>query len=260
MATLSSILIVIIILVTIITGITYAILTSTRPALLYGLQPQNGSIDTPTKVGTIEDTRNSFLVPAGATLSSYIFCTVNNKTQGLGANSESPIPIFQIGRTFQFQILPGGVSRPTQTRLSIRTQGPTVQEEFITVEPLPEQKWVQVVIVREGRRYTVFYNGIVVGSARTQYFPVVNSSPLTIGDARLRGLFAFPKIAPTPMRQREIQQELSETSNTRHEPYITSFLDTSVSFKLGCPNGLFCFSTSSPPTTNPLQVWKSPYA
>jgi hypothetical protein len=260
MVALSSILIVILILVTIITGITYAIVSSTRPAFLYGLSPQSGSIDTPTKVGTIDDARNRFLVPAGATLSSYVFCTVNNKTQGLGTNSESPIPLFQIGNTFQFQILPGGVSRPTQTRLRIQTQGTTVQEEFISVEPLPQQKWVQVVIVREGRRYTVFYNGKVVASSRTQYFPVINSSQLVLGDPRLRGLFAFPKIAPTPMRQIEIQEELAETSNTRYEPYVTSFLDTSVSFNLGCPNGLFCFSTSSPPTTNPLQVWKSPYA
>jgi hypothetical protein len=262
MMTLSAILVIVFILVGIISLILYSILGSVRPSLLNGLNPESGMINEVTKIGTINDARDRFLVPAGATLSVYVYCAVNNKTQGLVSGPEEDIPVIKIGNVLQLKIIPGGVSRPPKTVLSIRTQGPNSQAETIDLIDLPQQKWVQVVIVREGRRFTVYYNGEVAGSQRTQYFPVVNSSQCTIGDKRLRGQFAFPKIAPVPMRIEEVRQDLSETSNTRHEPNLTPFFDKVwfPSISIGCPNGLFCFSTSSPPTNDPLKVWKSPYA
>ena len=260
MMTLSSILVVVLAIVGIVSLIVYTILSTARPALLNGLSPETGQMNEQTKIGTINDARDKFLVPSGATLSVYVFCAVNNKTQGLVSGPEEDIPIVKIGNTVQLKMIPGGVSRPPKTVLAVRTQGPTPQTETIEIDDFPQQKWVQVVLVREGRRYTVYYNGKVAGSQRTRYFPVVNSSQCTVGDKRLRGQFAFPKIAPVPMRIEEIQQELAETSNTRHEPYISSFFDKFPSASLGCPNGLFCFSTSTPPTNDPLKMWKSPYA
>ena len=260
--TLSTILVVVLAIVGIVSLIVYTILSTARPALLNGLSPETGLMNDQTKIGTINDARDKFLVPPGATLSVYVFCAVNNKTQGLVSGPEDDIPIIKIGNTIQLKIIPGGVSRPPKTVLAVRTQGPTSQTETIEIEDFPQQKWVQVVIVREGRRYTVYYNGQVAGSQRTQYFPVVNSSQCIVGDKRLRGQFAFPKIASVPMRIEEIQQDLAETSNTRHEPNITPFFDKVIfpSLSIGCPNGLFCFSTSTPPTNDPLKMWKSPYA
>ncbi len=258
--TLSAILVIVFVIVGILSLILYTILGTARPSLLNGLSPETGLMSESTKIGSINDARDKFLVPAGATLSAYVYCAVNNKTQGLVSGPEEDIPIVKIGNAVQLKINPGGVSRPPKTVLTIRTQGPTPQTETIELLDFPQQKWVQVVIVREGRRYTVYYNGEVAGSQRTMYFPVTNSSQCTIGDKRLRGQFAFPKIAPVPMRIEEVRQDLAETSNTRHEPYSSSFFGNFPSLSFGCPNGLFCFSTSSPPTNDPLKVWKSPYA
>ena len=264
MVALSSLLVAVLVVVLVISFITYFILSTARPTVLNGLSPQTGFMDKPVKVGTFDDVRNNFLVPAGATLSVYVFCAVNNKTQSIGSTSGSSIPILQMGNTLQFQILPGGVSVPSKTQLTIRTQGSTAETETIELPEFPQQKWVHLVIVREGRRYTVYYNGRVVGSQRTQYFPVINSSQLTIGDSRLRGEFSFPKIAPVPMRLEEIQGDLAATSNTRHEPYLTASYTPpslfSFSLNFGCPNGIFCFSTSSTPTSDPLKAWRTPYA
>ncbi len=264
MVALSSLLVAVLLVVLVVSFITYFILSNARPAIVNGLSPVTGFMNSAVKVGSIDDTRNNFLVPAGATVSVYIFCAVNNKTQSIGGTSESAIPILQMGNTLQFQILPGGVSMPSKTQLTVRTQGPTAQTETIELPEFPQQKWVQLVIVREGRRYTVYYNGQVVGSQRTQYFPVVNSSQLVLGDKRLRGEFSFPKIAPVPMRIEEIQNDLSATSNTRHEPYTTASYSPpslfDIGIKFGCPNGVFCFSTSSTPTSDPLKMWRTPYA
>lgn len=243
------------------TLIVYTVLNTVRPALMKELSPKVGNLNKVTNVGSSSDVRERFLTPSGATLSVYLFTAGSSKTPSLG-NLQEPINLFSMGSSVQFQILPGGASSPPKTRLLVRTQGNNSGPEEIPVPMFPEQKWVHVVLVREGRRFTVFYNGKSVASGRTQYFPVVNSSQLSFGDPKLRGEFALPMLAPTPMRLDEIQKELSETSNTRHEPYKP--LDFAGVFgglgNLGCPNGLFCFSTSAPPTGNPLQMWQTPYA
>jgi hypothetical protein len=241
------------------TLIAYIVLNTTRPAIMKGLTPRMGLLNAQTKVGSSSDVRDGFLSPPGATLGIYLFNAVNSKTPMIG-KSQDPITVFSMGNALQFQILPGGASSPQKTRLLVKTQGTLAESEEIPIPMLPEQRWVHVCVVREGRRFTIFYNGTSVASQRTQFFPVVNSSQLTIGDPRLRGEFALPMIAPTPMRLDEIKLELLQTSNTRYEPYKP--MDVAGVFaKLGgCPSGLFCFSTSKPPTGSPLQTWQTPYA
>ena len=241
------------------TLIAYIVLNMTRPAIMKGLTPKMGLLNTQTKVGSSSDVRDGFLSPPGATLGVYLFNAVNSKTPTIG-KSQEPISVFSMGSALQFQILPGGVSSPPKTRLLVKTQGSLAEPEEIPIPMLPEQKWVHVVIVREGRRFTIFYNGQSVASQRTRFFPIVNSSQFIIGDPRLRGEFALPMIAPTPMRLDEINVELSQTSNTRHEPYKPMDFAGVFSKLGGCPNGLFCFSTSKPPTGSPLQMWQTPYA
>jgi hypothetical protein len=221
------------------------------------LSPKVGSLSNPTNVGNIADVRDSFLAPPGATFHVYVFCVVTGKTQSIGPTQE-PINILHMGNVLQLQILPGGVSGSPKTRLRIQTQNNPNNFEYIPLKDFPQQKWVQLAIVREGRRFTVYYNGEVIGSQRTLNYPVINSSQLKLGDTRLRGEFVRPIITPTPMRIEEIQNDLRDSSDTREVPYKpTTFGD--IFTKLGCPSGLFCFSTSKAPSNNPLKMWQSPY-
>jgi Concanavalin A-like lectin/glucanases superfamily len=241
--------------------VSWTVLSTVRPKELESLSPSSGDLGVPTKIGSGE-ARDTFLTPAGATLSAYIFSAINNKTPSVGS-SQDPISILKLGNALQLQLLPGGASSPPRTQLVLQTQGPaSAPPEVIDVQDFPQQQWVHVAIVREGRRYTVYYNGKVAGSNRTQYFPVVNSTQFTIGDRRLRGQFGLPKLAPTPYSQSDLQTELTLTADTRHEPYLPTNFWASMSsiMRLGCPNGLFCFSTSAPPQLNPLKTWSTPYA
>jgi hypothetical protein len=213
---------------------------------------------TPTKVGSSSNVRNDFLIPAGSTFLGYIYYSMNSKTPILG-NQQDPISILSMGNSLKLEILPGGASSPPITRLLVQTQSSPSDFEEIPVPMFPQQKWVHLAIVREGRRYTIYYNGIPVSSQRTTYFPVVNSSQLTMGDKRLRGEFVGIKLVPTPLRIEEIKNELLNTADTRHEPYKPSDFWSTLT-NLGCPNGLFCFSTGTPPTKDPLKMWESPYA
>ena len=238
--------------------ISYFILSSARPDIKQSLSPITGTLEKPTRVGTSSDIRTNFLVPAGATCLAYIYYSVNKKTPIRG-KQQDPISLLRMGNSLKLEILPGGVSSPPKTRLVVQTQSSPAGFEEIPVPMFPQQKWVQLAIVREGRRYTIYYNGIPVSSQRTNYFPVVNSSQLTMGDTRLRGEFVGVKVMATPLRLEEIKAELANTADTRYEPYKPSDIWATLT-NLGCPNGLFCFSTSSPPKKDPLKMWESPYA
>lgn len=253
---LSSILIVALLVFFVILLITYFILSSGRPAALQGVSPKVGSMNKETIVGTINDSRDSFLAPAGATFMTYIYCAINNKTASLKQES---IPIFKFGSVVQLQLLPGGVSQPPKTRLLVRTQKGSGENEYIDLPMFPEQRWVHVAIVREGRRFTIYYNGEPVASKRVVYYPVINSSQLVIGNSSLFGEFALPRFASIALSQQEVKEVLSETSNTKYEPYKP--MDILGSFQsLGCPNGIFCFNVTSQPTAFPMKTWSSPYA
>jgi len=255
---LSSILIGASVLLLIALCITWAVLNYTRPTLLAGLSPTSGSLAKPTNIGTSQLVRTNFLTPSGGTILVYLYYTVNNKTSSMG--QEATISLLSLGSVLQLQLVPGGASSAPTTQLSIQTQKPGSMKpniEIISLEHFPQQNWVHVAIVREGRRFTVFYNGKIAGSDRTTYYPVINSSQFILGDKKLIGEFAYPKLAATPFRQTEIIAEMHSSSDTRHEPYKP--FDFSF-FTLGCPNGLFCYSTPSTPATNPLKTWHSPYA
>ena len=250
---LSSILIVVFVVIGLCIGITILILASLRPSSLQSLSPNSGVLSKHSPVGEYSQGRDLFMANSTGTLIVYIYCERNGKTPIVG--QQEPLRILQLGNAVQLQIVQGS----GKTSLAVRTQGVTIQNEYISLKDFPEQKWVHVAIVREGRRYTVYYNGVVVGSSRTQYFPTINTSQFSIGDERLRGLFAFPKLSPTAYKIEEINKDMQTTSDTRHKPYIEQSFFSIFSY-FTCPNGVFCFSTSSQPRLNPLKHWKTPYA
>ena len=239
--------------------ISWSVLSTARPAVLQSLQPVSGSLQSVQRIGSFRDARDNFLTPPGATLLVYVYCAINSKTASV-IPDRANIPLVSIGNVMRLILLPGGASTPPQTQLAIRTQGTTTGTELIDLAPLPMQQWVQIAIVREGRRYTVYYNGKVVASERTQNNPVINSSELSIGHPQLAGEFALPRLAATPMSLDEINYDLQQTADTRHKPYIPTQFSVPGFFNLfSCPGGLFCFTTTTPPTGSPMKMWATPY-
>lgn len=259
---LSGILLIALVLLMISSFISVLVMNNVRPTAFIQLLPNQGSLASPVKVGTIDQLRSEFFTAPGSTFSCYLYVSLATKTQTL---TKDPIPVVQFGKSVQFQILPGGVSTKPRAQLAVLTQGSTIQTETIDVESFPMQQWVWFAITREGRRYTIYYNGQAVSSDRTTYFPVVSSSTLTLGDERLRGEFAFPRVVGSVLERSELAAYKQATSDSRNVPYtkggsIFSDLYQIITSPFLCPNGIFCFSTSGLPTQDPTQSWKSAYA
>ena len=259
----SNIVIAILILVFISISIALIVISNLRPTLFKSLSPNSGTMKQ-TNIGTSTDVRDNFMTSPSSTLLVYINYKTNNKTSSI--NTPTPIRLIELQNSLKLELIPGNMKTPPITQLTIQTRGENnnIVYESFPIRNIPQQKWVQLVIVKEGRRYTVYYNGEAVFSERTKNYPTINSSQFIIGDKHISGLFALPRIAPTEYRLNDVLSDLAATSDTRHKPYLPTdsifpnFYFTMPSF--GCPNGLFCFSTSTVPVHNPLKQWKTPYA
>ena len=240
--------------------LSFFILQYTRPTAIVSLTPKEGVLSKPTTIGTMSQVRSLFLTPAGSTFTVYIYCNALDKTPKI--NNTNPTVLFKFGDSIQFVMYPPGASTLSLAQLVIKTQGPTIETETIDIPSFPTQKWVYFGLVREGRRFTVYYNGVAVSSHRTRYFPVVSTSTLTIGDTKINGNFVDPNLIGTALNSYDMTKYRKISSDTRIKPYENESTLWSIlsPFSFGCPDGLFCFSTSGPPKSNPLVSWKSSYA
>lgn len=260
MASLSNALMIVLLVILLCVVATFLVLQNVRPTAIQSLTPKEGTVSKPTSVGNIGQIRTLFFTAPSSTFTVYIYCKALDKTPKV--DNKEPTVLFQFGDAVKFVLYPAGASTQSTTRLIIKTQGPTAEIETVEAPPFPLQKWVCLGLVREGRRFTLYYNGLAVSSHRTKYFPVVSSSSLTIGDTKASGGFANPSLVGTALSTSEMKKYAAILSDTRDKPYpnTKSFLSILAPLSFGCPEGLFCFSTSSPPTTNPLVSWKSSYA
>ena len=236
------------------------ILQNLRPSAIVSLTPNDGSLSVPTMLGSPGQVRSLFFTSPSSTFTVYVYCNAVDKTPKL--NMLNPTVLFQFGPSVQFTINPAGASTRSTTQLIVQTQGQTVITEKIDIPPFPTQKWVYLGIVKEGRRFTIYYNGVAVSSHRTTYFPVISSNPLTIGDPKINGRFMEPNLVGTALTATEMKNFRTISTDSRYKPNEKSTTIFSILslISFGCPDGVFCFSTSGTPSNNPLLSWKSSYA
>lgn len=192
------------------------------------------------------------------TFSCYIFPIPGDKTQIETGNNLKKPPVFGWDGVFLFTQESNG-----KTYLSINTldNGPYEYDKYLKVlcPPLPTQKWTQVAVVIEGRRFSVLYNGRIVASKIIGNMPrVTKMGALFTGNGinQNQGIAAYVSYNNRAMNSHEVMIEYSSTSNTRGEPYLTgSLLDL-----FGCPAGLFCLKRNLPQAKPGNLAWSTPFA
>ena len=238
--------------------------------IVYVIYPGSGSNDVLPKltplnakqdIVTSDITQKTLLGAAGSTVMGYFYLKNGDRTTKF---SDSFTPIIQVENNWFLEISPSPVGTDgTAARLRVQTSDVgTFKEEIIELPQIPKQKWVFIAILRDGRRFDVIYNNQIVASQRLEYYPVVISSPLSIGNNGLDGSVIHVMINGTRLTPIQVERERVSHVNTNNTVLEADTIDISFpGLKLfaQCPPGLPCEPVTQPPGNNLVQ-WKTPYA
>lgn len=242
--------------------ICYAIIVSLRPSPIQSLTPTYGPLSVNTQIATASQVNSLFQSPSSATFSVYIYLNPAQRTSSISPAESSDLQsLFSFGSALKFELLPPGESTTPVARLKVLTSSTANHYEYIQFPYPSTQEWVLISIVRDSRRFTVYYNTTPIVTQLTNEYPVITTSLLTIGNPKLNGQYAFPMLYPSAQTIDDIQLYLNTTADTRGKPILPiSWSMILPSLSLSCPGGVFCPSINVSPVNNPLKIWSSPYA
>jgi hypothetical protein len=141
----------------------------------------------------------------------------------------------------------------------------TSHREFDTIPlpPFPQQTWVFLSILRDGRRFDVMYDDKIVASHRINVYPIAVSNPLMIGASSLLGqavhLFA-KNTRLTPTQISALRATYSDTTGQPPIKFPLPFLPIPFgTVQTSCLPGMPCNPVSKPPA-NAMKAWSSRYS
>ena len=149
-------------------------------------------------------------------------------------------------------------------RLRVRThaQGSSTKDEIINLPSIPKQKWIFIAVLRDGRRFDVIYDNKIVASHRLEQYPVVISSPVSIGNKGLDGAVIHVIMNDTRLSPIDIERTrltLVDTNKIVLEDNPINISLPTISLLAECPSGLPCNPVTQPPV-NQILKWSTPYA
>lgn len=136
--------------------------------------------------------------------------------------------------------------------------------EFLTLPPIPLQKWVMVTIVKEGRRFDIYYDNKLVLSQKTDNNLSTSTSQegIKCGNAGFSGYGGVFSIKASASTGTDIAGAYKQLTDTRGAPYITlpdSKNATPIKFPSLCPSG-GCIQAPSIRPAQPWLEWDTAYA
>lgn len=199
----------------------------------------------------------------------FFYLNQGDRTLRYG-QADQYLPLLQVENNWVLEVSPSPKDKKEYgARLRVQTQHASkFQYETIPLPAIPKQKWVYITILREGRRFDVMYDNRIVASQRLEHYPVVITSPLSVGDKGLSGRVIHMVVNSRRLRPEEVERERKTHVDTSgmvvDMKWNPLHLLDSPSFPLApimaeCPAGLPCDTVSAPPQKS-LYEWKTPYA
>lgn len=245
--------------------VVYLVITYLRgSSQIQNLAIQQFSLSAPKAVLDTDGVKDILLSPGAATICSFVNYRFGDRTSPAVSSTSMPVSLISIKGALEF------IVSPTSAILEITTKGPsqTTEVETVTLPPLPQQKWMFVAILRDGRRFDVLYNDQIVASHRTAFFPVIAHNSLIVGNTKLLGLAINVLVAPYRLTMTQALQQRAAFADTNGQPTSASLeqgqqlgADAPLPFEAisaDCLPGIPCKPVSRPPK-NALKAWASPY-
>jgi hypothetical protein len=246
------------------------LILTTLYIIIYYIYPGSGNNDvlssiTPLNIKkdivTSDIVQSKLLGTTGSTVMGFFYLLDGDKTLKY---LNGFTPIMQIENNWYLEIAPSpSGNTDSTTRLRVQTNdGGQVTQEIISLPPIPKQKWTFIAVLRDGRRFDIIYNNQIVASQILEFYPVVISSPLSIGNNGLNGSVIHVMINNTRLTPNAVERERVSRVDTNGTVLEADTIATSfpgLNLFAQCPPGLPCNSVTKPPSSNLMQ-WKTMYA
>jgi hypothetical protein len=211
---------------------------------------------------TSDITKTKLLTSTGSSTMGFFYLLNGDKTTRVGDDFKS---IIEIENNWYLEIAPApnGTTK-ISARLRVKTNSKIkgIIQEIIELPPIPQQKWMFIAILRDGRRFDIIYNNEIVASQILENYPVVISSSLSIGNTGLNGSVIHVIINDRRLTPTQVERERVTRVNTNNMILEADSITMSLpglNLFGQCPPGLPCDPITKPPSNNLLQ-WKTPYA
>jgi hypothetical protein len=216
--------------------------------------PKVTPLDTPYQVLDSEDANKKLLAKGGSTLAGFFNVRFGNRTGS--AKGGHFIQLVGMDGAFSFLI------SPTKTQLRVLTNA---NIETIDVPQFPQQTWVFLAILRDGRRFDVLYNDRIVASHRLVEYPVSVANPLKVGNDGLLGEVVHVLVNDRRLSPKELAGLRGSMADTNGAPPkdttfpMPNLLALTIKdLQVACIPGLPCNPVTAPPS-NRLKSWSSLY-
>jgi hypothetical protein len=246
------------------------LILTTLYIIVYVIYPGSGNNDVLTQmtplnvkkdIVTSDVVQSTLLGTSGSTVMGYFYLLDGDKTPKY---MNSFTPIMQIANNWFLEVAPsptGSASSTAQLRVQTNDGG-QITQEIIQLPAIPKQKWTFIAVLRDGRRFDIIYNNQIVASQILEFYPVVISSPLAVGNTGLNGSVIHVMINGTRLSPTAVERERVthiDTNGTVLEADKIAMSFPGLNLFAQCPPGLPCDPVTRPPNSNLMQ-WKTPYA
>lgn len=206
-------------------------------------------------------TQTKILGSSGSTVMGFFYLNMGDRTSSYVDKYTS---LMEVDNNWYIEISPAPKGKDLiSARLRVQTNDAGIfKQEIIELPAIPKQKWVFIALLREGRRFDVIYDNKIVISQRLENYPVIISSPLSVGNNGLDGSVIHIMINDRRLAPSEVERErvkYVDTNNTVLEANAISMSLPNIRLLAQCPSGLPCDAITKPPGNNLLE-WESPYA
>jgi hypothetical protein len=238
--------------------------------IVYYIYPSAGNNDVLSKLSPLNvktdvlissKTQYEILGGSGSTVMGFFKLNSGDRTIN---TTNAYKPLIQVENNWYLEISPAPIGQDhIASRLRIQTNDAgTFKEEIIELPQIPRQKWVFIAILRDGRRFDIIYDNMIVASQRLQNYPVVISSPLSVGTKGIDGSVIHIMVNNTRLTPAQVERERVshvDTNNNILEDNKINMSLPGINLFAKCPPGLPCDNITKPPSNNLLQ-WKTNYA
>jgi hypothetical protein len=212
-------------------------------------------------VATADMTQQSILGSNGTTVMGFFKLNGGDRTSKY---QNQYTPLMYVENNWFLEISPAPMGKEeSAARLRVQTNDTgALKYEIIDLPAIPKQKWMFIAILREGRRFDVIFQNKIVASQRLLNYPVVISSPLSVGNKGLDGsvihvIVNGTRLSPTEVERTRVSYVDTNTMVTEAKSIQMSF--PAIKLFSECPPGLPCDPVTKPPQNNLVQ-WSTPYA